>query len=104
MYKIIWEYTAAKKTVKKFELEYGPNGTWSKLFKKSPSYKKTELLKCLDKSRHYYVIDVWKSKKDYEKFKLKYQNEYCQYDLAFMELKEKERIVGEFKDVCVKDI
>ena len=93
MYKIIWEYIARDKMQNEFELQYGPNGTWSLLFKKSNHYIKTELLKSIDAERLYYVIDIWKSKKEYEEFKKKNHEEYHKYDVEFEKLKERERIM-----------
>ena len=68
MYVIIWSFQTNKKSRRKFEEMYGPNGKWAELFRQSPDYIGTELLKSDDIPDLYLTVDRWKSEETYVDF------------------------------------
>ena len=45
MFVVVWRFEIAEEKVAAFESAYGPEGNWAQLFRKSPEYLGTELLR-----------------------------------------------------------
>ena len=45
MFVVVWQFEIAEEKVPAFEAAYGPEGAWAKLFRTSPDYLGTELLR-----------------------------------------------------------
>ena len=98
MFVIIWKFTPKTGLEKEFEEIYGPNGLWTKLFKKVNDYTDTTLLKEIDSENVYLVVDRWKSKAAYESFKLEYFEEYHSTDQKCRRLVVNEELAGEYEN------
>jgi len=95
-YSIIWKYKIKPASKEKFELEYGPGGTWFKLFSKSSSYTGSYLNRDEEDSNVYILIDTWTDKQSYEDFKEKNKEDYNRLSDQFQHLYEREEKVGSF--------
>jgi heme-degrading monooxygenase HmoA len=51
-----------------FERVYGPDGEWAEFFRGGPGYIGTELLRDVEQSGRYLVIDRWESADAYNAF------------------------------------
>lgn len=80
-----------------FEREYSASGVWARLFRKSPDYRGTVLLRHPETDRRYIVIDEWLSKSSYERFKARYAEEYAEIDARCKKLIEAETRLGIFE-------
>ncbi len=99
MYSVVWNYKIKSSYIEKFEQEYGSNGTWSRLFKKSPHYKGSFLHKSDEETNAYLLIDVWDSKSSYEDFKKEHAAIYQELGLKFEEFHEKEEKIGSYNSL-----
>jgi heme-degrading monooxygenase HmoA len=59
-----------------FEEAYGPNGDWARFFRQGAGYIGTELLRDVEESDRYMVIDRWESADTYNAFLTEHQTEY----------------------------
>ena len=57
---------------------YGPDGEWAKFFRQGAGFIGTELLRDLEESDRYVVIDRWESIEAYNRFIAEYQQEYLE--------------------------
>ena len=99
-YIYIWDFIVSKSSVLEFEKCYGPNGKWVDLFRKSPGYLKTELIKDKVEPLHYLTIDHWQSEKDYAEFLATFKAEYDELDRRYELLTVLETKIGTFTTIC----
>ena len=91
---VIWEFEVAQEKVAAFEKLYGPIGGWAKLFRQSPGYLKTELLRNTVEPTRYTTVDYWRSRTEYDQFKQQHAAEYLLLDQQGDRLTTAERLVG----------
>ena len=96
MYTVIWKYKIQAANRKKFEEEYGSNGTWAKFFSDSEKYKGSFLHKSQDETDSYILIDTWTDKNSYEVFIKMNSGIYARLSSDFKTIHEKEERVGSF--------
>jgi heme-degrading monooxygenase HmoA len=83
-----------------FELNYGPDGLWSKLFRHRSAYQGAELLRDASRAGRYLTIDRWTSREALRQFKQQNAAEYASLDETFEELTESESFIGDFESVA----
>ena len=66
---IVWEYMARKDRVEEFETLYRPDGPWVELFKNSPGFVSTTLMRDTRDPHRFVIADRWMSEGAYEAFK-----------------------------------
>ena len=66
---VVWEYRVKAERVGEFESFYRPDGPWGELFRGSPAFISTTLMRDLRNSRRFMVADRWTSETVYEEFK-----------------------------------
>ena len=66
---VVWEYLAKPERVEEFESFYRPDGPWAELFRQSPAFVSTTLMKDLRGPVRFMVADRWTSETVYEEFK-----------------------------------
>ena len=59
-----------------FEEVYGANGAWSGFFRGGAGYVGTELLRDVEQSGRYLVVDRWESREAYNRFVEEHREEY----------------------------
>ena len=69
MFVVVWQFEIAEDKIAGFEAAYGPEGSWAKLFRTSPSYQGTELLRDAYIPGAYLTIDRWASEADFRAFR-----------------------------------
>jgi len=94
-YSVIWKYKIKPEGKVRFEHEYGPKGTWFKLFSGSSSYTGS-FLNRNEEDNTYILIDTWTDKNSYEDFKEKNREVYDRLSVQFENLYEREEKVGSF--------
>jgi hypothetical protein len=98
-YSIIWRYKIKPENKERFEYEYGPRGTWFKLFSESINYAGSYLSRSEEEAGTYILIDTWTDKKSYEDFKDENRETYNRLSSGFEKLYEREEKVGSFDSV-----
>jgi hypothetical protein len=96
MFCYIWEFRVNPLRIDEFESAYGPDGLWTRLFKKAPDYIRTELLEDSVEMNRYITIDYWVDRSAYEQFKQDFSAEFESLDKACQSYTESERHIGDF--------
>jgi len=99
---IIWSFRPRRERVSDFETAYGIDGVWGRLFRKSPDYLGTELLRGNGEWAEYLTIDRWRSREAFETFRAQHDDEYQAVDRTCESLTVAEEPWGEFEDLIGK--
>ena len=97
MFIIAWKYIIKPKFRNEYIDTYKENGKWSRLFKRSESYKYSKLFQ--KDNAEYLLIDAWESEETYNNFKKKYSEEYQLLCNDTDSLYESEEKIGEYIEV-----
>jgi heme-degrading monooxygenase HmoA len=82
-----------------FERVYGPEGEWAAFFKSGRGYIGTELLRDVELSQRYLVIDRWESPEAYNDFVEAHRAEYMRRVDETVFRHEHELRLGTFESV-----
>jgi len=96
MFVVVWQFEIAEEKVAAFEAAYGPEGAWAELFRRSPEYLGTELLKDAYVPGIYLTIDRWASEEAFRAFRREQDAEYERLDRECDELTGKEARIGAY--------
>ncbi len=96
MFVVVWQFEIAEEKIADFEAAYGPDGDWAQLFRKSPEYLGTELLRDVYISGSYLTIDRWKSEEAFRAFRRVNDAAYEELDRACDALTSRESRVGAY--------
>ena len=96
MFVVIWQFEIAEDKVAAFEAAYGADGSWARLFRTSPNYIGTELLRDAYVPGAYLTIDRWKSESDFRAFRKEHDPEYEAIDRQCDSLTSKETRIGAY--------
>lgn len=95
-YACIWEFRVEVNRQLDFQLHYGPGGTWAMLFRRSPGYIGTLLLRDRSDPLRYVTIDRWTTEEEYRAFRTQFAREYAELDEQCGSLTTRESCLGEF--------
>jgi heme-degrading monooxygenase HmoA len=96
MFVVVWQFEIAEENVSAFEAAYGPEGAWAQLFRTSPEYRGTELLRDAYIAGNYLTIDRWASEDAFRAFRKDHDQEYEVLDRACDELTSREARIGAY--------
>ncbi|MFN8586256.1 MAG: antibiotic biosynthesis monooxygenase family protein [Candidatus Eisenbacteria bacterium] len=96
---IVWEYHVRPERIEDFEALYRPDGEWVNLFRRSPGFVSTTLLRDLRDPNRFLVSDRWSSVEAYELMHTMHEADYLALDERGKQLYLAERHVGRFS-VC----
>ena len=96
MFVVVWQFQVAEDKIAAFEAAYSPEGEWARLFRASPKYSGTELLRDAYVPGSYLTIDRWASEADFRAFRKEHDQEYEALDRACDALTAKETRVGAY--------
>jgi heme-degrading monooxygenase HmoA len=96
MFVVVWQFEIAEEKIAEFEAAYGAGGTWAQLFKTSPNYMGTELLRDAYIQGSYLTIDRWASEDDFRAFRKDHDSEYEALDRACDSLTSRETRIGAY--------
>jgi heme-degrading monooxygenase HmoA len=96
MFVVVWQFEIAEDKIAAFEAAYGPEGSWAQLFRTSPSYLGTELLRDAYVPGSYLTIDRWESEEDFRAFRKEHDQDYEVLDRACDELTSRETRIGAY--------
>jgi len=99
-YTLIWRFRIRPDCLNEFLARYGPDGDWVRLFRRSPGFQGTLLLKDLGVADWYLTIDRWGSEAAYGEFRREFAGEYAQLDRECEDLTLAEEFLGAF---CQED-
>jgi heme-degrading monooxygenase HmoA len=93
---VVWQFEIAEHNVTAFEAAYGPNGAWAQLFRSSPDYRGTELLRDAYVPFTYLTIDRWASEDAFRAFRRDHDADYEKLDRACDALTSRETRIGAY--------
>ena len=96
MFVVVWQFEIAEDKIAAFEAAYGPKGAWAALFRLSPEYVSTELLRDAYVPGSYLTIDRWESEEAFRTFRKEHDAEYETLDRACDDLTARETRVGAY--------
>jgi heme-degrading monooxygenase HmoA len=96
MFVVIWQFEIAEEKIPAFEAAYGPEGTWSLLFRTSTEYLGTELLRDAYISGNYLTIDRWASEEAFREFRKDHDAGYESLDRECDALTTRETRIGAY--------
>ncbi|MGH7623416.1 MAG: antibiotic biosynthesis monooxygenase family protein [Gemmatimonadaceae bacterium] len=99
MYVVLWKFRVRQGSEPAFAKVYGPAGAWATLFRSSPGFLGTELLRDLEGARRYLTVDRWLSRESYESFRRERRAECELLDHEGEHLTDVEALVGDFTTV-----
>lgn len=99
LFQILWEFNVREEQIAEFEKFYSPTGLWAKLFRGSPGYLGTVLLRDAQAPRRYVTIDRWENAASHRAMRGRFAKEYEALDKLCEALTESERQIGTF-DEC----
>ncbi len=96
MFVVVWKFEIAEDKVVAFEAAYGPEGEWAQLFRTSPEYLGTELLRDAHIPGVYLTIDRWASDEAFRAFRKDHDSEYEAIDRSCDALTSRETRIGAY--------
>lgn len=96
MFVVVWQFEIAEEKIAEFEAAYGHEGAWAQLFRNSPDYRGTELLRDAYIPLSYLTIDRWTSEDAFRAFRRTHDAEYESLDRACDALTSRETRVGAY--------
>jgi heme-degrading monooxygenase HmoA len=96
MFVVVWQFEITEDKIPAFEAAYGPEGNWAQLFRKSPDYISTELLRDAYIPGSYLTIDRWASEDAFRAFRKEHDSEYETVDRACDSLTSRETRIGAY--------
>jgi heme-degrading monooxygenase HmoA len=98
-YAHVWEFEVGSEAEEEFRHQYGVQGAWARLFRRSPAYIETLLLKDRHMPGRYLTIDRWRTAADYEAFLQSHAEEYDELDRRCAGLTISEKSLGAYTEV-----
>ena len=95
MIEILWEFIVRKDKQNEFERHYCSTGSWAQLFRRSPAYRGTGLLR--DSGNRYVTRDIWENTAAFRDFRRRHALEYDELDRTCESYTETERELGVFE-------
>ena len=100
MHVIVWEFEPEAGQQREFERIYAADGDWAALFRRSPEFQGTELLRPVA-GRRYLTIDRWTSAEAFVAFRDRWEADYAALDQVCEALTTHEALVGRFESSTV---
>ena len=94
---VLWMFEAKAGAEDDFARAYGPDGDWAQLFRRSPGYLESQLIRDVAVPRRFLTIDRWASRQAFEEFKASCKGEYDALDARCQQLTRSERLIGHFE-------
>jgi heme-degrading monooxygenase HmoA len=96
MFVVVWQFEIAEEKIAGFEAAYGSEGAWAQLFRSSPDYQGTELLRDAYIPGAYLTIDRWASEEAFRAFRKAHDADYESLDRTCDSLTSRETRIGAY--------
>ena len=96
MFVVVWQFEIAEEKSPPLRPHTAPTGAWAQLFRTSPNYLGTELLRDAYIPGSYLTIDRWASEDDFRAFRKDHDPEYESLDRACDALTSRETRIGAY--------
>jgi hypothetical protein len=99
MFVILWEFEVKPGSEDRFQVVYGTDGPWERLFRRDLRYRQTLLLRDPTRPLFFFTLDFWESESAYDEFLLNNKSSYEALDRATDGLTDAERPVGRYNQL-----
>jgi hypothetical protein len=99
MFVILWEFEVKPGSADRFQVVYGSDGPWVRLFRGDPRYRQTLLLRDPARPLFFFTLDFWESESVYDEFLLNNKTSYEALDRATEGLTDAERLIGRYNQL-----
>ena len=96
MFVVVWQFDIEEEKASAFVDAYGQAGSWALLFRRSPEYLGTELLRDAYVPGRFLTIDRWSSGEAFRAFRAQHDADYELLDRACDALTSTETRIGAF--------
>jgi heme-degrading monooxygenase HmoA len=96
MFVVVWQFEITEEKIAAFEAAYGSDGVWAQLFRSSPDYLGTELLRDAYIPGSYLTIDRWASEEAFRAFRKNHDADYEALDRSCDSLTSRETRIGAY--------
>ena len=96
MFVVVWRFEIAEDNTAAFEAAYSHEGAWAQLFRASPDYRGTELLRDAYAAGSYLTIDRWSSEEAFRAFRKDHDAAYETLDRQCDSLTSRETRIGAY--------
>lgn len=96
MFVVVWQFEVAEEKIPAFEAAYAQDGAWAQLFRSSPKYHGTQLLRDAYVPGCYLTIDRWESEDDFRAFRKQNDQAYESLDRSCGHLTNRETRIGAY--------
>ena len=96
MFVVVWQFEIVEEKISAFEAAYGPDGAWAQLFRSSPDYRGTALLRDAYIPGSYLTIDRWVSENAFRAFRKDHDADYERLDRECDALTSREIRIGAY--------
>ncbi len=93
----IWTFDVRPEHEPAFVRTYGADGAWARLFRESPGYLGTSLLRDDRVPGRFATLDRWRSRADFDRFKAEHAEAYAALDRACEAWTTQEQALGGFE-------
>lgn len=97
-YTVIWEFEVKPDKISEFEKVYGPAGEWVRLFRQGNGFLRADLIKDIEQSNRYVVLDHWQSREQYLAFREAFISDYEIHHEQSRALTVRQKFIGAFED------
>src|SRR5713226_8893896 len=102
-YVYVWELHVRGGCELEFERIYGPEGAWTRLFRRGSGHLRTELIRDKDVPNRYLTIDYWMDESSLWRFRREFSKEFHQLDQSCERLTDSEALIGDFLAVDAEE-
>jgi catechol 2,3-dioxygenase-like lactoylglutathione lyase family enzyme/heme-degrading monooxygenase HmoA len=96
----VWSYEVGADAEREFLAHYGPEGSWTRLFRLGEGYVSTTLLRDRRGAGRYLTVDHWRDEAAYLAFRRAFAEEFEALDRACARLTRREAHLGDFEPVA----
>jgi heme-degrading monooxygenase HmoA len=100
-YAYVWEFRVAPEHREAFERHYGPRGSWVTLFRESPGYIESLLLRDQTDALRYLTVDRWESEAAYRLFRARFAEQYAELDRLCEHYTRSETPLGQYEEAAI---
>ena len=99
IYVCLWEYVVPPEHVAEFQMAYGSDGDWVRLFRRDSGHISTELLRDRERPDRFVTMDRWASREAWDTFRSSFSAEYEALDARCAGWTVHERELGRFDSI-----
>ncbi len=94
----LWEFIVDPARTAEFLGHYRAGGTWAELFRRSPGYLGTLLLRDPGEPNRFVTVDRWQTAEAYAEFRTAFAREYAELDARCEHLTLRETSLGHYDE------